>query len=469
MKFWQKVFLFSFFLFIITFNGTNIYIIEKKYTAFMDNEIRRTLAEQASFYSGLQASNPLFKRLKMYVKTIEPDANLLQTYVSTFFQKNKKNDSYVEIVNPNGQIVYSNVPFKMSNDRAEMQDLKPNIRQYIIRDMNEKTYIFISNIIDFENEGYYLSYIRDLSHVKAERQQEYKWFLQIDIVACFIFMIMLYFVSSYITRPINLLIEATKRISKGHFSEKVHIQSKDEFALLAKHFNMMSDVVEDKLNELQRNNEEKQRFIDNLTHELKTPLTSIIGYADLLRTTKYDERVFNEGLNYIYSEGKRLEELAFNLMGLLERRDAAHFREESILDVIFHIKGAITPFLNEKGITLQISGDDFIVNIERELMNILLTNIINNSIKASDNNGNIEVICNAEKKSVAIKDYGIGIAEEHISQLFEPFYMVNKARTRSKNGAGLGLAICKRIMDIHQGTIRIESKENEGTVVLISF
>ncbi|WP_019241632.1 MULTISPECIES: sensor histidine kinase [Bacillus] len=469
MKIWQKVYIFSVLIFFIIFNTTNIFIIEKKYRTMLNNDIQLALAEQFSFYSGLNVSIPLYTQMQLYSTNIYSMENLISNSIKNYIESNSKNEAIVEVMDKEGAILYSNAPFKIPTNRKEIEDLKENTRHYIIRDIDDKTYIFISNLITIEKEDYILTYIRDISPVFKDRKNDYSLFLKIDFAATILFVVMMFFVSSYITRPIHHLIDATKRISKGHFSEKVRVQTKDEFAILAKHFNTMSDMIEEKINELKKNNEEKQRFINNLTHELKTPLTSIIGYSDLLRKTKYDEKIFNEGLHYIYKEGKRLEDLASHLMRLLDKDENVLLKNESILDVILDIKGAITPYLNEKNMNLLIEGKDFKVDMERELIKIVISNLVTNSIKASPEGTTIEIHVNNKDFKIEVKDYGCGIPREHIKNVFEPFFMVNKSRTRNNNGAGLGLAICKRIMDIHHGSIMIESEVGKGTVVTLLF
>nr|WP_246583021.1 HAMP domain-containing sensor histidine kinase [Clostridium simiarum] len=280
----------------------------------------------------------------------------------------------------------------------------------------------------------------------------------------------MYFISNYITKPIKKLTEATKRISEGNFSEKVKVNSKDELGSLAKNFNLMAEVVDEKINELEKNNIEKQRFINNLTHELKTPLTSIIGYADLLRTTKYNEEIFIDGLNFIYKEGKSLEKLSFKLMDLiLLNKEDFKLEKQSIKEITLEVKGLLIPKLNKKNINLVIKGDDFELMMECTLIRVLLSNLIDNAIQASSPNSEVHVSINKEKYEIEIIDFGIGIAENHLDKIFEPFYIVDKARTRENNGAGLGLSICKGILDIHNGRFKVQSEVTKGTSIKLTF
>ncbi|GJM73601.1 hypothetical protein HMSSN036_58170 [Paenibacillus macerans] len=122
--------------------------------------------------------------------------------------------------------------------------------------------------------------MKDVTPIYQERVEQYHFFLKVDFVACLIYMIVMFLISKGLTKPIDKMVKTAKVIAQGDFSKRVELKSKDEISNLAHHFNHMVSVVEDKIIELERHNLEKQRFIQNFTHELKTPLTSIIGYAD---------------------------------------------------------------------------------------------------------------------------------------------------------------------------------------------
>lgn len=470
MKFWQRIYIFSLILFILIFNSAGILIVEKNHDESLTREVNRCLSEHLSIYSGINLSIPVYDILKRYSRNVSADDEILVNSINDYYKKYSDKNVYMQILDANNKSIFSNINFKLPDNREELNLLKPNKRQYIIRDIDNKTYIFISNFINVNKKFYTYTYIRNISEIYQERQNDYIFFFKINIVVSFIFMVFMYFVSKYITKPIKNLIEATKRIAKGNFSERVKMKSKDEVGILSENFNIMANVVDEKINQLERNNSEKERFINNLTHELKTPLTSIIGYANLLRTTKYNEEMFIEGLDFIYKEGKRLEDLSFKLMELtLLKKEEFKMQNESINNIIFEIKGAILPRLNEKNTRLRITGDDFEVKMERDLMKVLLTNLIDNAIKASHINSEIDIIIDKNNKQIEIKDYGIGISKKHIDKIFEPFYMVDKARTRANNGAGLGLSICKNIIDIHNGSFEVKSEINKGTSVKLVF
>lgn len=234
----------------------------------------------------------------------------------------------------------------------------------------------------------------------------------------------------------------------------------------------MSYAIEAKVKELEKNSEMKQQFIESLTHEIKTPLTSIIGYADFLRSTKYREEIFLESLNHIYQEAKRLERISFKLMDLiLLGKQELVLKSEDILEVCQEAKEVLKSRLKKNNsLNLILTVKPCKAIIEKELFIVLLTNLIGNSIKASAENSNIYLrACRNDQDQllIQVEDQGMGIPEKDIDKVFEPFFMVDKSRSRAHQGSGLGLAICSEIVKLHQGEIKIKSVSGEGTTVEI--
>ena len=232
----------------------------------------------------------------------------------------------------------------------------------------------------------------------------------------------------------------------------------------------MADAIVEKICELERLNEEKQRFIDNLTHELKTPLTSIIGYANLLRTTKVNEKVLNQAVDYIYSEGKKLENLSGKMLDLIIlKKDHFELKPTDLVPLVKDVTNSMQHKLEEKNIDVQILGKPVMVLSDRYLFQVLLSNLIDNAIKASpkDSTINVMVYLEDENTVVEVEDSGVGIPDAHLDKIMEPFYMVDKSRSGSRESSGLGLSICKKIADIHNAQIDFSSKVDRGTSVKI--
>ncbi|MCY6356168.1 sensor histidine kinase [Clostridium sp. ZS2-4] len=468
MKFWQKIFIYSLLLFLIMFNLGACFLIEHTYNLSLQREIHRGLNEHSRIYTGMDFNLKLIN--DYYKKIWESDEKIIKGYLQNFNDDNM----YLEVLNENNNIIFSNLDFQISGEREELKKIFLDKRNYIIRNVGNKTLLFITSLIDVNNENLKVSYISDITYIYNDRKEQYNFFIKLCIGVSIVLAIGMYILSKYITKPINKVIDTTQIISNGNYSERVKIDSEDEIGVLAENFNQMAVSVEEKINELEKKAEEKQRFIDNLTHELKTPLTSIIGYADFLRSTPYNEETFLQGLNYIFKEGKRLEELSWKMMDLiLLKRENFKMKNENIKNILLDIKDSLKPKLQNKNIDLIISvKEEYEILVERDLIKNLITNLIDNAMKVSKEGSNIYLNAykNDELKTVLeVKDEGIGISDEDLPKVFEAFYMVDKSRTRANNGAGLGLAICAEIAKIHEAKLEIESEINKGTSIEIIF
>lgn len=471
MKIWKKIFIYSLVIFLTVFNLGAFFIIENNHNLILKREIDRGLSEHLSIYSGLKG-NLLFLKERVGDTRISRK-NIYNLIINDFMKNFNDKNMYIEILDSENEVVFSNLDFDITNERTELKKPLEERRSYIIRDVGNRTFLFITNLMNIDKESLSVSYVRDITSIYNNRKDQYIFFAKLDIIISIILAIGMYLLSKYITEPINELTNVTRRISSGSVSERAQINSNDEIGILAENFNKMSDAIEDKINQLEKNAEEKQRFIDNLTHEMKTPLTCIIGYADFLRSTKYNEKTFIEGLNNIFREGKRLEELSGKMMSLiLLKKENFKMNMVEMKVILDEIKNALKPKLDNKKIELVTSGENQKVIVEKDLIKVLISNLIDNAIKASELNGKVyvNIYTNEDLKTVVeIKDEGIGISEEDLPKVFEPFYMVDKSRTRSHNGSGLGLSICKEIANLHEAKLQIESRLNEGTTVKIIF
>lgn len=468
MKFWQKIYLFSFLVFVIIFNAASVMVIERSHNKMLGQEINNALSQNMSIHSSVDAIVPI---LRIY-DSIDYEKTVLTSIANEFVEKNSDERVYLEITNDTNQMIFSNTDFTMPTHREELDMLDVDEIKYILRDIDQHTILFTSNITNINNKRYVFTYMKDVTPLYQDRLDQYGFFVRVDLAACFLYMLIMYFVSRGLTKPINQLNRTAQVIAQGGFSERVRLKSKDEIGVLARNFNDMASVVENTINELERHNLEKQRFINNFTHELKTPLTSIIGYTNFLRTTKYNEERFLDGLNIIYSEGKRLESLSLKLMDLIVlQEDHFQMEEHDMGAVIAEIEPALAMMAKEKQVSIITDCEEGKLQLDKDLIKILIFNLVDNALKAS-----------AEQQSIMLRTYwrdgryilevidqGIGIGKEHGDKIFEPFYMADKARTRNNNGAGLGLSICQSVASIHNAVIEVSSKENQGTTIGVIF
>ncbi len=277
---------------------------------------------------------------------------------------------------------------------------------------------------------------------------------------------LMFFVSSSVTKPIRELHEATKKVATGDFDVHVDVDSENEVGQLAKSFNSM-------VNELKSNELLKKDFISNVSHEFKTPLATINGFAKLLEDGNCTPEEVHEYAEIIDSETNRLSKLCSNILRLskIENQNivkkTSHFRlDEQMRDVLLLLE----PQWSAKELELDVELDNAEYTGDEELLQQVWINLMGNAIKFTDNKGKISVSLTSDNKNITVKvkDNGIGMDEETQKHIFEKFYQAE--RSHSREGNGLGLALVKEIVEMCGGTVEVKSKPGEGsefTVLLV--
>ena len=276
-------------------------------------------------------------------------------------------------------------------------------------------------------------------------------------------LILIFFVTSHIIKPIRKMTSATKKVASGDFNATVDINRNDEIGKLADNFNLM-------IKELNSIEYLRKDFVSNISHELKTPIASIQGFTKLLAKENLSKEEKREYIDIIIEETTRLSNLSNNMIKLtnFENQEIVTNKKEYRLDE--QIRKSIIMLeekINEKNIKVELDTEEIIIKEDADLMMEVWINLLSNAIKYSKQNGNININITNENEfwKVEIKDDGIGIPEDKKERIFEKFFQVEKSH--SYDGSGLGLAIVKRIIDLTKGKIEVESKEGKGTSFLV--
>ena len=269
-------------------------------------------------------------------------------------------------------------------------------------------------------------------------------------------------------RPLREISAASRVIAEGDYHTRLQVRGKDEIAVMADRFNRMAEQVESHIRLLQETADKKQQFIDNFAHELRTPLTAIYGYAEYLQKAHVSEEERFECTQFILSECKRLQNMAYQLLDLAALREME--KEVCEVKTLFRRVSEIMQVKADKsGIALSFAcGRECVVG-NMELLITLLNNLIDNALKASPEGSAIRINAKEEGRKLVleVKDQGIGMTAEQIAHIKEAFYRVDKSRSRAAGGAGLGLSICERIVELHHGSLEFVSKPGEGTTARV--
>lgn len=453
MKFSWKVFISSIIVTALAFGLGGTLMISSLFQGMLDQEIQMAIQENRYLCFSFQtAVNSLSGD-----ETLRPAAIVAQLEKASISKNTQMNITCA-----------SGVSFLDGQDFA--QGIEVNQRaSRVVRDENGIAYVQVVSYFFIDNTDYYLENITDISAVYQMREQYvllYRWILLAVVGIASLLMGVL---THFLTRPLKRLTATAQEIAAGSFSTRAQDGGSDEIGTLTRAFNSMAEVVEEKIYVLEETARQREDFVASFAHELKTPLTSIIGYADMLRSYDMDAADRYTAANYIFSEGKRLESLSLHLLDLivlhkqdfpLEKVNSSSFFREAVQ--------ILQPLLQKYQQRLEVTVQPALLLLEPSLLKTLVYNLIDNACKASPENGRILLTGRREEDvgyTLSVQDFGRGIPKEEIPHIIEPFYMVDKSRARSQNGAGIGLALCQEIAAIHGGSLHIESTLGEGTCV----
>ena len=323
--------------------------------------------------------------------------------------------------------------------------------------------------VEVSNQNYLIQVMMDLKAI--ERQTHLLWYVYMLMVLVMALAsgLVLNRVANRLAKPINQLSLGAKQIAKGQYGKQVLIQSHDqELQQLADSFNHMSLMVEKNIQEVTRQANQRDLFVANFTHEMKTPMTSIIGYARMLDIYDLDSEEGHQAAKAIYHEAKRLENLSQQLLNLyLYQNENFEMQTLSLRTLEEQLRISLDPLSAKYNVAYQYTFAEGTIIGNMPLLLSLLCNLADNAMKASQP-GQV-ILLSSEKRDdmmrFYVKDEGRGIQPEHLPYLTEAFYREDKARSRNQGGAGLGLTLCEDICRIHGTTLTFESEVGQGTLV----
>ena len=315
---------------------------------------------------------------------------------------------------------------------------------------------------------YYLESRHDVSDLYRLRGQYLTTFRLVYLAAVAFSLVAGIALGAVLTAPIRNLSRSARQIAGGNYSVRANVHTADEIGILAAQFNHMTQELESHIQSLELATQQQKDFTAAFAHELKTPLTSIIGYADTLRSRRLPEEQQFEAASFIFSEGRRLETMSHSLLRLFSlENETPQMKRFSALALAKSVEESIAYPLKQRKLVLELRVEDAWLIGEKSLLEILLYNLVDNARKASNPGSKITILGTPVPTGYcfAVKDRGRGIPPEAISRITEPFYMVDKSRARAEGGAGLGLALSKRIAELHGARLHYESIVGKGTVV----
>ena len=425
--------------------------------------------------------------LKQYffVNNLEPTNTALNVEANNISKElSNKISNTVSVYDKEGkQVSDIKNPYFKENDEDLKKALKGETAFTIMR-IDNKVIINLSYPVTVDNVKIgILRYSRDYTELYKSSEELINVVKMLSIIMVIVIFIISFIISNHITKPIIELTETTKKISQGNLDIYIYNKSNDEVGELGANFKIMVEKIKsqietikddrDRLKELEKH---RKIFLDNVTHELKTPITTILGYSQIINQEDFkDEVFFKRGMNHIISESERLNRMVIELLEL-SKASANEFTYDFVeVDVNKLIKNTCEEMeIKAKKYDMVIKyslEDNLKLYADWDKLKEVLINLIDNSIKYANVSSVININAFKEEGFICINvaDQGKGIPQELVHDIFEPFYKVSKKDGREKGSNGLGLAITKAILEKHNGNIKIESETGVGTIVKIKL
>ncbi len=437
----------------------SIVMVQRSFTSSLETAVNRSIEQQmldhyalksfllTDLYNGIAYSDDTVER---YVKRMTGGENKL---------------GRVGIYDADGEVFFTDLPLGITQEDFKIL-LKTNNSKYILRKINTKYFCLMSAQIQLNEPMLYMINAYDMSYIFEEKQAQIQSHFMLNICLVAVSGMAIAALSFALTRPLLKLNKVSKDIANGAYGQRTRIASKDEIGQLSLSFDRMADAVEQNIIELNEQVDNRDRFIAAFSHEIKTPVTSIMGYADMMRQSPMDQEQQLRYASILYQESKRVEAMSQKMMMLLNiTSDGISVQSipiESFIKKLWISRK--TSFPNVEFIQMVENAN---VLAEPDLLFSLISNLLDNARKAEpkDNiirlNGRVE----GTKYMIEIRDHGVGIPSEDIPHIQEMFYMADKSRSRASGGAGIGLYLCSKIAQMHGSELKIESTPDIGTCV----
>lgn len=460
MKLSWKLFFITTPIFILFLTVFGAWMIQDNFEAGLNQEIEQCMVENEMFQTSYELTwNSLSAEQK--------EQTSMRKLVESFYRK-QGGETAVRVLDENGNTLYQNGDVRISHGIMEQLDGAHNVGYGIFKE-NDKTYAVVLGSTSFGN---YIETTRDITEIFLQRTDMYSRYqagvLILTVAVGGVILLVLFFVM----RNMQKLSSATRQFARGKYNTRVTIRSCDEVGMLADDFNWMANAMNQQMERLQGEVKRQEEFTAAFAHELKTPLTSIIGYADTIRQMELTKEETDMCADYIYRQGKRLQSLSYKLLEMtMAGKQELVQKPIPVQALLSEVEKTVAKSLEEQGIILEVQAQQGIIFGDSQLLGSVFINLIDNARKASLEGSVIELhgISLPGSYLIRVRDHGKGIPKEEISRITEAFYMVDKSRARKEGGAGLGLALCGKIIELHQAGWQIESEPGEGTTISVLF
>lgn len=455
MKLFHKIFLCFVIIFGVTFSAAGFLLINYAYHNSIEQE--KKFAFQEFQYNKYILQSILYSDPE-YITSSETENSALNNNFTV----------PVTLYDKEGKCIFSSMSALPDIDTSYSPDSGSIF--FKIEQNGDKYSIFVHDVISSDEHEIYLVTETDISQVVDKQEMMHNYFQRIYMIILCVVFPAIFLLTGMITAPIKNVSKAAKRIAGGNYSERISFSGHDEICELADNFNQMAERVEEKIDELSGIAKQKEEFAVNFAHELKTPMTSVIGYADMLYQKDLSREQVKSAAYYIWNEGMRLEALSLKLMDLfvLDKQDFK-LEKMDVKELFRNISEGIYPVCKKNGVIFHMGLENGKIYVDFDLLKTMILNMVDNAVKADCSDIWIVGKAGREGYVIQIADNGKGIPKNELGRITEAFYMVDKSRSRKQHGAGIGMALVAKIAAIHHAKMKIESDGKSGTVLSFTF
>ena len=326
-------------------------------------------------------------------------------------------------------------------------------------------FLVLGKAAEVQGEACRIYLVAEASYIHSQLRELAVRFALLALAVVLLGLVTVRYLVGRTLRPLAELSEAAGRIAAGNYGQRVPVSSADEVGILAQDFNRMALAVESHVDALRERSERQKLFTAAITHELKTPLTSLLLNVNTLQTVYLPEEKQAVLLESMEHQLHWLDALVRKLLTLLSAKKNAVFSAASVPELLSQVRQLSEGVCRKYGVSLEMNGCVDTLLIDADLMCSALVNLVENSAKASAPGQAVSI--SADETGFTVSDHGRGIPAEDLPRVTEAFYTGDSSRSKASGGFGLGLALVREIAAVHGGTLALESAPGEGTTARI--
>lgn len=434
----------------VVFKTTEKYYIEER---------KKELLNQANILSGhIVISDYMFDK----DKTAEFTEDIEQT--------STQGDFRIIVTDAMGTVVNDSNKTEINKTYLIPEVIEALDNRDVAREQENGSIYAVASIVNDEGEKVGAVLIADMpTDIKIKMEAVKKQIYIMTAVIVLVLLSIVFIFSQMITEPLEKMVKTIQKMADGHLDQRIPIStlSQNEIMELGVAVNNMAEKLE-------QVDISRQQFVSNVSHELKTPLSSIKVLSEsILLNAEAPREMYVEFLQDINSEVDRMTEIINDLLTLVrldQKEVPINFKQEKLNTLVENIIKRLSPLALQKDIALEYEDvQEVIAEIDATKLTLAVSNLVENAIKYTDDGGSVKVVldCDHQNSFITVSDTGVGMAEEELGKIFDRFYRIDKTRDRETGGTGLGLSITHSTILMHDGSIKVSSRENEGTTFVV--